>query len=71
MPGHDRRVAPADPRVGDGLAIGGDEAPRGGIGEHRRIGRDVGATPSPQFQALGLDDGTLWLGKRDAGLERG
>jgi hypothetical protein len=71
VPGHHGRVAPSCQLGGDGLAIDGDK-PRGpGVGQHRRVRRDIGAAPSPQFQALGLDDGTVGLGERDAGLQWG
>jgi hypothetical protein len=70
MPGHDRRVAPPDKLVGDRFSIRGDESRGAGIGQHRGVRRDVGVAPLPQFQARGLDHGTVRLRKRDAWLER-
>src|SRR5712664_1578325 len=70
MPGHDGRVPPPDQLVGYGLAISGDESRGTGIGQHRGVWRDVGAAPSTQLQALGLDDGAVGLSKCHALLER-
>ena len=66
MAGHDSGIAPADEFFGHGLVVSGDEARRGGIGEHRRVRRNVGCAPRPQDQPLGLDDGTVQSGQRCA-----
>src|SRR6266446_7727539 len=66
MSGHHSRVTPSHQFVGGGLAIGGDESRGAGIGQHRGVGRDVGAAPLPQFEALRLDHGAIRLGKPDA-----
>src|SRR6266481_521565 len=69
VPGDDGCVPPADQLVGHGLAIDGDESRGAGIGQHRRVWRDVGAAPLPQLQTLGVDDGAVGPSKRDALLE--
>ena len=40
-----------------------------GIGQHRRVGRDVGFLPHPQLQTRGLDDRGAGPRQMDAGLE--
>jgi hypothetical protein len=62
MSGHHGRVAPSRQFAGGGLAIGGNESRGAGIGQHRGVGRDVGAAPLPQFEPLGLDHGAIRLG---------
>src|SRR6266481_4540855 len=69
VPGDDGGVPPAGQLVGHGLAINGDESRGAGIGQHRRVWRDIGAAPLPQLQTLGLDDGAVGRSKRDALLE--
>ena len=43
--------------------------PDAGIAQHRRVRCDIVSAPRPQQQALGLDDGIIEPGKRDAGFQ--
>src|SRR6266550_2635306 len=61
----------SDPGTARFIAADGNESRGPGIGQHRGVGRDVGAAPLPQFETLRLDHRAIWLGKRDAGFERG
>jgi len=64
--GHHCRVAPSHQVAGGGLDIGGNEARGTGIGQHRGVGRDVGAAPLSQLQPLRLDHGDVARGLDDS-----
>ena len=70
MSGHDRRVAPADQRLGDGLAVGSDEARAQGSAEHRHIGAMSAARHCRRISRSVSMPGPVGLRQRDAGFER-
>ena len=55
--------------LGNGLAVGGDEARRGGIGQHRRVRRDVGGHATAAESAARSRSRGRWLRQRGARLE--
>jgi hypothetical protein len=70
VPRHDCRIAPADHRLGDGLATGRDKTPAERIAKHRRVVGDIGGAPLPKDQPLGFDSRPVGLRQRDAWLEQ-
>ena len=70
MPRYHGGVAPSADFGGDRVTVGRDVARGTGIGQHRRIRRNVAASPWPQDQACGLDNGAIDLQEFRAGLER-